>query len=323
MPRMARLETPGAIEHVIARGIDGANLFFSDEDRKKFLAHLDVLLRRLGYRCITWCLMDNHYHLLLRINENPLGKFMRPLNGAYARWFNKKYGRRGYLFQDRFKSILCQDQEYALQLIRYINLNPLRAGKVRSLSMLVSWPWCGHAMLLGKPVSREFRFQDRKEALSRFGRTEKEAIAGYLAYLAQGIHAGTMETAGALSGSEEFELAGAFKGWPAVIGDPEFARNAMARHRQICLMRKHRQADYSRVLQTIEAEVCARYKIPAESFLARGRMNARSAARSEFAYRAHCEELLPLGVVAGFLGITISPVARMVQRGKQCVRRKP
>lgn len=320
MPRMVRLEGPGLISHIIARGIDGKNLFYSNEDRHEFLSRLDTLLRHLGYRCITWCLMDNHYHLLLRTNENSLEKLMRPLNGGYARWFNKKHNRKGYLFQDRFKSILCQDQEYAMQLIRYINLNPLRAGDVESLSALTNWPWCGHGFLAGRPLVFGLHFQDRMEALGRFGRNEKEAIRKYLGYVAEGVNTDRIDSAGLLSRNEEFEIAGSFKGWPSVIGDPEFARKAMVRHRQISILRKHRQADYQFVLDTLSKELCAKYKIKEGELLSRGRLNAHSEARAVFAFRAHSEELLPLGIIAYYLRITISPTVRLVQKGKNLIQ---
>ena len=128
MPRKARITVPGVVHHIMARGIDGRNIFIDNDDREMFLGLLGTGIHKNGYKCYAWTLMDNHYHLLLRISENPLAKMMRRLNSTYARYYNARYKRKGYLFQDRFKSIASQDQNYIEELVRYIHLNPIRAG---------------------------------------------------------------------------------------------------------------------------------------------------------------------------------------------------
>ena len=153
MPRKPRLSVPGALHHVMARGIEGRPIFKSDEDRLKFLSLLAHGIAKSGFKCYAWVLMENHYHLLLRANEMPLSSFMRPLNSRYAHWFRKKSQSRGYLFQDRFKSIATQDQGYIEQLVRYIHLNPLRAGICRTIAELDRYPWSGHSALVGKLFS--------------------------------------------------------------------------------------------------------------------------------------------------------------------------
>jgi len=316
VPRMQRLESPGSLVHIIGRGIEGSELFRSDEDRLEFLSRFEKHLSDVGYKCITWCLMENHYHLFLRTNENRLSKLMRPLNGGYARWFNKKYTRKGYLFQDRYKSILCQDQDYCLELIRYINLNPVRAGVVKSLSGLLSYKWCGHPLIMGRRSALGIRFQDRMEALGWFGRSEKDAMSGYLDFLREGISEERLTEAGALSSINAFEAAGSFKGWPAVVGDPRFATQAMEAHK-IRHHRKHRQADYNEVLSHVADEVCRTCKIEKEDLFRRGRQNARSHARALFAYRLHHEELLPLGVIAGYLRTTLPPIMHLAEAGRR------
>lgn len=94
--------------------------------------------------------MDNHYHLILRINEFPLGEFMRLLNGVYAQYFRKETKMRGYLFQDRYKSIVTQDQHYIEEMVRYVHLNPLRAGICTDLEELNKYKWCGHSVVMGE-----------------------------------------------------------------------------------------------------------------------------------------------------------------------------
>jgi REP element-mobilizing transposase RayT len=312
---MVRLESPGAIVHVMARGIDGKNIFTDDEDRREFLSRLTTSMANCGYKCFAWTLMDNHYHLLLRTNEKPISNLMRPLNGSYARWFNKKYLRRGYLFQDRYKSVLCQDQEYARQLIRYIHLNPMRAKKVHSLGQLKHWRWCGHGFLLDVKGAQGILFQDRIETLRRFGTTEKKGLRAYIAFLEECIHGKLIDTAGVLSQTESYELIGSQKGWPAVIGDPAFVRHAMSRH-EIGQHRKHRQADYPLALREIAVKVCSIYSIKPNELLTRGRQSVRSDARASFCYLTHEEELLPMAVIARFLHITIPSVATLFRRGK-------
>jgi len=315
MPRMMRLEAPGSLVHCMSHGIDGTLIFSDDEDREMFLEKLSFHIRECAYQCLAWCLMDNHYHLLLRTNEKPTSAIMRPLNGGYARWFNKKHNRRGYLFQDRFKSIICQEQEYARKLIRYIHLNPLRAGKVQSLDDLLNWKWCSHGYLLGKQASVVADLQTRKETLRRFGRNEKEAIDAYLSYLSDGIDTKNLHAAGMLPPTESFEISGSQKGWPAIIGDPEFVRTALARH-EIGLHRKHRQADYFQVLEENALRTCKKYTLQRNDLFHRGRKSALSEARAHFCYQVHFQELLPLSVIARFLKISIPAVRKLSKRGK-------
>jgi putative transposase len=313
MPRMHRLQAPGALVHIIARGIDGMTLFKCDEDRQTFLASFGVLLAKTRCKCLTWCLMDNHYHLLLRSTDLPLAKLMRPLNGLYARWYNRKYSRRGYLFQDRFKSIVCQDQEYARQIIRYINLNPIRGGIVSSLAGLRRFKWCGHRRIIGAPSPIGESFQDIGEVLRRFGPTEQEARCGYADYLKEAVGGADAKTAGYLDVLSKTEISGSFKGWPSVIGDPDFARRALEKFKK-GRIRKHRKCDYVKILGNLSKELCEKYGVEKSELFRRGKNNLRSEIRSHFASRAHLKELIPMGEIADFLGITISPVARLVSK---------
>jgi putative transposase len=311
MPRMLRLEFPGALTHVMSRGIEGRDIFHDDSDRLRFLAYFEPFLARSGHKCLAWSLMNNHYHLVLRTCENPLYSLMQPLNGAYARWHNEKYGRRGYLFQSRFKSVLCQDQEYARELIRYVHLNPLRAGKVQTLNELKQYRWCGHGFVLGVKGALGTGFQERAEVLRRFGATPQAGLQGYLQFLDGGIDVSSPERSGALSHTEEFEIAGSLKGWPAVIGDPEFAQAAMQRH-AVRAYRVHRQADYTHVLSDAAKQACREQGLALHDLLKRGRGDRKTAARRRFCCLACQDHLLPKAVTAKYLGVTIPAVAKMV-----------
>lgn len=316
MPRMMRFEYVGSLVHIMARGLDGKNIFIDDHDKQEFLVRFARIRRECGYRCLSWCLMPNHYHLFLRTNEQPMSALMRPLNGGYARWFNHKYHRHGYLFQDRFKSVLCQDQEYARQLIRYIHLNPVRSGEVDSIKMLRNWPWCGHGYLLNIPGAIGSSFQDRNEALRRFGSMLERAVPLYMKYLKEGINETNLEISGQLPDDALFEIAGSHKGWPAVIGDADFAKNAMSCH-QVAVRRRHRQADYQNVLESIAKQVTTRCKIPQIQLFQKGRKDIRSQAREQFCYQAYYKEKIPFGIIAQYLKGTISPVVLLARKGKE------
>jgi hypothetical protein len=128
MPRQARLDAPGALHHVMGRGIDGVDIFSDKKDWMDFLARLKSLCDLKAMSEYALSLMSNHYHLLVRTGNGPLSNNMRKLLTGYVINYNKRYKRYGYLFQNRYKSILCEDDPYLLELTRYIHLNPLRAG---------------------------------------------------------------------------------------------------------------------------------------------------------------------------------------------------
>ena len=130
MPRKARIDAPGAVNHIIIRGIERRKIFRSDSDRADLLQRLGRLLSETQTECFAWALIPNHAHFLLRTTLVPIAALMRRVLTGYAVSFNKKYRRHGKLFQSRYKSILCQEDIYLKELVRYIHLNPLRAGLV-------------------------------------------------------------------------------------------------------------------------------------------------------------------------------------------------
>jgi len=136
MPRKLRIDAPGALHHVIIRGIERRKIFQSDYDRENFITRLSKLIPESKIDCYAWALLSNHGHFLLKTESTPLSMFMSRLLTGYAGWFNKKHRRHGQLFQNRYKSILCQQNLYLKELVRYIHLNPLRAGLVENLKEL-------------------------------------------------------------------------------------------------------------------------------------------------------------------------------------------
>jgi len=152
MPRQARIDVLGQYYHVISRGIERREIFSQDEDYADFLERLEAWLKRCGGKCLAWCLMPNHFHLLLLRGERPLSELMHHVMTGYAVKYNLRRNRCGHLFQNRYKAILCCSEDYFLEAAPYIHLNPLRAGLVKDLRDLENYPWCGHrALVTGEP----------------------------------------------------------------------------------------------------------------------------------------------------------------------------
>lgn len=187
MPRLARLDINGLLQHVIVRGIERRDIFNDDHDRHFFVDRLNLLLSETGVRCYAWALLSSHFYLLLMPTSTPLSNFMRRLLTGYAVTFNRRNKRSGHLFQNRYKSIVCEEEPYLLELIRYIHLNPLRAGMVTNLDELDLYQWSGHAVLLG---NRQFNAQETSAILERFGKRITTARRNYRQFVSEGIKAG-------------------------------------------------------------------------------------------------------------------------------------
>jgi putative transposase len=150
MPRKARVDAPGALHHVIARGIEKRDIFRDDHDRNSFLERLGAIIDESGTICYAWALLPNHCHLLFETGLSPIATVMRRLLTGYAVTFNRRHRRHGHLFQNRYKSILCQEEVYLKELVRYIHLNPLRAKIVDDLKQLDNYAFCGHSALMDR-----------------------------------------------------------------------------------------------------------------------------------------------------------------------------
>jgi len=187
MPRKARIDAPGALHHIILRGIDRCAIFKDHTDCENLLTRLERLLIESSTPCLAWVLMDNHAHMLLRTGRVPISILMRRLLTGYAQQFNRRHRRHGVLFQNRYKSILCEEQPYLLELVRYIHLNPLRAGVVQDIEALRGYPGCGHSALMGK-VRREW--QDTEYVLRLFGGRLRQARHAYERFVAEGVDLG-------------------------------------------------------------------------------------------------------------------------------------
>jgi len=230
MPRQPRLDAPGLLQHVMARGIERRKLFLDDADRQSFLDRLAIVLEETQTQCYAWALIPNHFHLLLRTGPTPLSKVMRKLMTGYAVTFNKRHKRAGHLFQNRYKSIVCEEDSYLLELIRYIHLNPLRAKLVQDINELDKYPWAGHSAILGQcksplipevssqksevgeqapspsgppnqpptsnlqpPTKTPLAEKTIEDVLLHFGETKRVAIKRYREFVEKGIKQGARE----------------------------------------------------------------------------------------------------------------------------------
>ena len=181
MSRPLRLEFSGAIYHVTARGNAQSTIFLDDVDREMFLTCLGEAVARFGWLCHAYCLMDNHYHLLIETPEGNLSQGMRQLNGVYTQRFNRQHQRVGHLFQGRYKAIVVERDSYLLELCRYVVLNPLRARMIKQLDR---YPWSSYPSTVGLIPAPEWLSTDW--VLSQFGRQRRAAQQHYAAFVAQG-----------------------------------------------------------------------------------------------------------------------------------------
>jgi len=184
MSRPVRIEFPDALYHVTARGDRREAIFDDDQDRRSFLSTLEQVVSRFNWVCHAWCLMDNHYHLLIQTPDGNLSKGMRQLNGVYTQVSNRRHGRVGHLFQGRFKAILVDSDAYLLELARYVVLNPVRAGMVNNPA---DWPWSSYRASAGLEPAAPWLAVDG--LLAQFSGQRSRAQTRYAQFVAEGIKA--------------------------------------------------------------------------------------------------------------------------------------
>ena len=181
MARPLRIEFAGALYHVTSRGNAREAIYRSDNDRQEFLSRLNRVCERYQWYCHAYCLMDNHYHLLVETGTPSLSKGMKILNGTYTQYFNQTYRRVGHVYQGRFKGILVEKESYLLELARYIVLNPVRAQMVRRAQ---DWPWSSYRATAGLREAHDCLTTDW--ILGLFGKARKQAQEHYREFVKQG-----------------------------------------------------------------------------------------------------------------------------------------
>jgi len=187
MPCRARLDAPGTLHHVMVRGIERGKIVDDDSDRENFVSPLGEPASDTQTRIYAWALMNNHAHILLCSSAFGLSDFMRRSLTGYAIYYNRRHRRWGHLFQNRYKSIICEEDAYFKQQVRYIHLNPFRVKSVKTFARSARYPFCGHSVLMGKI---KHQWQDRDHVLKWFGQKENEARKAYRNYVQKGIKDG-------------------------------------------------------------------------------------------------------------------------------------
>ena len=182
MARPLRIEYEGAVHHVMSRGNARAPIVLDDEDRQAWVDVLGSVAGRFVWRVWAYCLMDNHYHLLVETPKANLSRGMRELNGVYTQAFNRRHAQVGHLFQGRFKALLVEKDVYLLELSRYVVLNPVRAGMVAHAG---DWPWSSHRAVMGK--AKTFDSLECGSLLSLFGTETGLARRAYGRFVVQGL----------------------------------------------------------------------------------------------------------------------------------------
>jgi REP element-mobilizing transposase RayT len=181
MTRPLRLEFAGALYHVTARGDRRENIYDSSKDRLSFLEVLGSVCDECNWLCHAYCLMDNHYHLIVETPDANLSRGMRQLNGIYSQRFNRAHNREGHCFQGRYTAIHVDKKSYLLELARYVVLNPVRAEMVHTAG---EWPWSSYRATIGKV--KRFEWLQTDWLLASFGGTSKTAIEAYKKFVSEG-----------------------------------------------------------------------------------------------------------------------------------------
>ncbi len=319
MPRQSRLDAPGTLHHVIGRGIERQPVFRTDADRDDFLRRIEEVAAGGHLDVLAWALIPNHFHLLVRTGTLPLATAMRRLLTGYAVVFNKRYNRHGHLFQNRYKSIVCEEEPYLLELVRYIHLNPLRAGVVPDLGRLDHYPYAGHCALLGHGLRG---WQATDEILDRFGTTKAAARREYRDFVLAGLNQGARPD---LVGGGLIRSAG---GWSEVLamrqrkervaadqrilGSGAFVEAMLNRAQEEEVIPLQRSNQERRGLAELAARVCAVSGVAEAELRNGGRRRSVLAARRALIQVAVRGEGYAGAEVARYLGVSTSCVTRQV-----------
>jgi putative transposase len=316
MPRAPRLDYPGALHHVIVRGIDRGRIFRTDQDRSRFLEELTTRVVASAAALYAWALMPNHAHVLVRTGAMALSSVAQCWLGAYAGSFNRTHGRVGYLFQSRFKSILVEEEAYLLELVRYIHLNPVRSRLPVTLESLGHYPWTGHAVLLGH---RNLPGQDTDFVLRQFGRTVGKARQAYVKFVSEGVGSTLDLEGGGLRRSTaawEFvtKLTRGRERWAfdeRVLGGSEFVAAVLHRVGAHVPPRVHDATD---LIERLCQQVAERFGVSCEEIGSRSLRREVLAARAVVSHLAVCHHGLSLTAVGRRLGVSKQSIARAIVR---------
>jgi len=328
MPRNARIDAPGALHHIIVRGIARRKIFYDDEDRDNILNRLGRILIDTDTSCFAWALIPNHFHLLLRTGLTPVSTVMRRLLTGYAVSFNHRHKRHGHLFQNRYKSILCQEDTYLLELVRYIHLNPIRAGIVADMKQLDHYKYCGHSSLMGKKTQK---WQDTQYVLSLFERKLTIARRRYRLYVNKGmdqgkrpdlIGGGLIRSMGGWSVVKAMRKANTLmKGDERILGDGDFVAKVL-RKAQETMAEEHRLKSQGYDYDWLVKRVAKMMKMEPDDVVARGKSQQFVMARSLLCYWGTRDFGMTTIELAKKLNLAQPTVSQAAMRGRKIVQKE-
>jgi len=268
------------------RGIDGARIFLDTGDHQSYVDRLARVLVDGGAPCFAWALMPNHVHLVLRSDSGNLSRLMRQLNTGHALWFNRRWNRRGYLFQGRFRSRLVESDADLMGLVRYVNGNPLEGGLVSSLDALARFPWSGHGSLVG--ARSPLPFESVADTLALFDPESARARRRLLEWMAGDDPGAPPRLTAACDPAQR----------PAPIPIPADACDGMG-------------------LEGLAAAVCVHYRLTLEQLRSRRRQPDIVRARAVLAYWGVVQLGLMGRSLAPVLGVGPTAVSAALDRGRR------
>jgi REP element-mobilizing transposase RayT len=322
MPRQARLDAPGTLHHVIVRGIERRRIVDDQTDRKEFVDRMGQIAQESKTRIYAWAVMTNHVHVLVRSGPKGISQYMRRLMTGYAIRYNRRHQRHGYLFQNRYKSIVCEEEAYFRELVSYIHLNPLRAGVTQSLCQLDRYPWCGHSAIMG---TVERNWQDVDSVLSWFGSRVGEARAAYRFFVEERVSKGRRPE---LVGGG---LVRSLGGWSQVTamrrrGEKSISDERILGGSDFAERLINEADDYSKLqffpeqrrkrAQEIISKMCEGERVPVEELRRGSRRRVVSRLRCRIAIALVVEEGLSMAETARLLGVTTPAISSAIRKSK-------
>jgi REP element-mobilizing transposase RayT len=284
MPRKPRIHYPGAVYHVILRGNAGDRIFFGDRDRLRLYLILQYAVEKFRCRIHAFCLMRNHIHLVLQVDEIPLFRIMQNVSLRFTKWINYTQSRTGHLFQGRYKAVLVDADSYLLELVRYVHLNPVRAGAAAAPE---DYPWTGHRCYLGK---ESIPWLTTDLVLPMLSSNIEKARDAYGSFVRDGTGEGKRG---------EFHN-GTFEG--RILGDESFTDQILTRVNQM------RECRFS--LDEVVGKVCAHFQITAANLKAPGKIRPMTDARAVAAAIVQESSHLRLTVLAKLTGRDVSALSK-------------
>jgi REP element-mobilizing transposase RayT len=302
------------------RGIEKRNILDGKKDREDFVSRLGKLSDETGTAIYAWALMPNHAHILLRSGATGLPTLMRRLLSGYAAAYNRRHKRYGHLFQNRYKSIICEEDPYFKELVRYIHLNPLRAGLVDTLSKLNRYKWCGHSTLLG---TRKNNWHDQTYGLRWFGSSRGSARKAYLEFVRQGINqgqrpelvgGGLIRSLGGWSVVKSLRKSGiSEKGDERILGSGNFVEGVFNQADEKIKYQLPAK-DLEKETAALISRECKKQKINIEVLRSGSRLMEVSRLRTSLAVQLVNDLGLSLAESARQLGVSTSAIAQILRR---------